>query len=170
MLQEHTRCDLVRKNANKKCDQSISKKHSPKKTEQNKTNDGYECRDIKPERFHDLKLRLTDIDLINKRDKFDEMLTYLSSQQMVAFDAEWKPISASSVDIALIQFATEEKIYLVDVLSDDIGINDWNRLATKVFNNVEILKIGNFIKERLNVKSNRNSFKIILQLFHRWST
>lgn len=156
MLQEHmkvknTRCDSVRKNTNKRCDQSKNKKHSPNKNERYEQSDGNNCRDANDDQFYSLKLGCSDIYLIDERIKFDEMLIYLSNQQMIAFDAEWKPISTSFVDIALIQFATTDKIYLLDVLKIDIDINDWNNLATKVFNNVEILKIGKISHNLTNI-------------------
>lgn len=137
-MQDHikindTRCDSVRKNFNQKCDQSENnKKYSPKRSE------------INTIRYHALKLNQSHIRLIDSRDKFIEMLSYLTSQQFVAFDAEWKPIcTTSSQTVALIQFATAERIYLLDVVTIQLNNGDWNRLANDVFNNLEILKIGN---------------------------
>lgn len=144
MLQEHiklkdARCDSVPRNINKKCDQFENRKHSPNKAERV---DKKDCRDKDIDRYYSLKLSRSHIQLVDDRNKFYAMLTYLSNQPMIAFDAEWKPISKTTLDVALIQFATSEKIYLLDVISIDIGINDWNNLATQVFNNLEILKIG----------------------------
>lgn len=84
------------------------------------------------------------ISYVDRRDTFDEMLSYLSRQHLVAFDAEWNPIkkTPTSSDLALIQFAIAERIFLIDVISGAISIEYWNRLATTIFNNLEILKLG----------------------------
>lgn len=79
---------------------------------------------------------------MSTRDKFYEMLSYLAKQHLIAFDAEWKPISNLSPGVALIQFATAERVFLLDVVAIDIDVVEWNNLATDVFNNVEILKLG----------------------------
>lgn len=82
------------------------------------------------------------ITFVDQLDTFDEMLRYLLHQQVVAFDAEWNPMKTSAPELALIQFATSERIFLIDVISPNITRDDWNRLAMGVFNNLEILKIG----------------------------
>lgn len=149
MLQEqfnvkNTRCDSVRKNTSKKCDPFENRKYSPNKNERSdEKKDKNDCRDTNADRFYKLKLSHSNIHLIDERSKFDEMLQYLMVQNLIGFDAEWKPISIQCIDkIALIQFATAEKIYLLDVIRINISVNDWNLLATKVFNNPDILKVG----------------------------
>lgn len=126
--------DLARKSYNKKCDQNDNKRNSPKR------NDGR----ADTSRYYRLKLNPSPyfITNVNRRDKFDDMLTYLSRQNLVAFDAEWNPIKTSSPELALIQLATAERIFLIDVISADISLDYWNQLATLVFNNLEILKLG----------------------------
>lgn len=70
------------------------------------------------------------------------MLLHLTKQQMIAFDAEWKPISSSSSDVALIQIASNDEVFLIDVISNQFRSDEWNELAVRVFNNVEILKLA----------------------------
>lgn len=97
--------------------------------------------------YHTLSLEKSSIVLVDQRDKFYQMLQQLIVQSVIAFDAEWKPICCATAEVALIQLATGEKIYLIDVITIDLGADDWNKLAQHLFNNVEILKIG--IQQRL---------------------
>lgn len=135
-MQDHIKenRDSVRKSYNKKCDRNDNKKNSPKRNEGR----------ADPARYYRLKLRPTPnfITNVDRRETFDEMLSYLSCQHLVAFDAEWNPIKTSSPELALIQLATAERIFLIDVISPNISRDDWNRLAAHVFNNLEILKLG----------------------------
>lgn len=134
--------DSVRKNFNKKCDQNDNKRNSPKRLE-NRSDSS---------RYYRLKLSSSPhfITYVNRRDTFDEMLCYLSKQHLVAFDCEWNPIKTSSSELALIQFATTDRVFLIDVISTDISLEYWNRLATNIFNNLEILKIGKKIRQKLS--------------------
>lgn len=134
LVQDHIKenRDSVRKNYSKKCDQNDNKKNSPKRV------------DSDAPRYYQLKSSSSPqfITFVDRHDAFHEMLSYLQRQQIVAFDAEWNPIKTSSPELALLQFATIERIFLIDVISADITRNDWNQLAANVFNNLEILKIG----------------------------
>lgn len=96
-------------------------------------------------RYYSLNLDRANIKLVDDHQQFNQMLSYLVRQHMVAFDAEWKPIgSAAASKVALIQFATSECVFLLDAVTINIDIDTWNRLAIDVFNNCEILKIGEF--------------------------
>lgn len=154
-VQEHIKsnADSVRKNL-KKCDQNDNKKRSPKRN----------ANHADAARYYQLKMQPSPnfISYVNRRDNFDQMMTYLSCQHLVAFDAEWNPMKTSSAELALIQLATAERIFLIDVISEHITLECWNRLATHVFNNLEILKIGN------NHWTSVNSFKIAA--FYEWIT
>lgn len=94
--------------------------------------------------YHSFDALRTPIIMVDSREKYFQMLSYLTAQFVIGFDAEWKPISCTP-EVALIQLATNERVYLVDVILIDINANDWNHLATRVFNNVEILKLGEFM-------------------------
>lgn len=137
LVQDHIKDnrDSVRKNSDKKCDQNDNKKYSPKRNDS-----------VDAARYYRLKLNPSPhfITYVDRRNAFEEMLSYLTRQHLVAFDAEWNPIKTEQKqnEIALIQFATAERIFLIDVISTDITIDLWNKLAANVFNNLEILKIG----------------------------
>lgn len=91
---------------------------------------------------HRLSLDESSIVLVDERHKFYKMLKYLSEQYLISFDAEWKPTFSSTNELALIQIATRECIYLIDVVQLNIGSDDWSQLGKYVFNNNEILKLG----------------------------
>lgn len=57
-------------------------------------------------------------------------------------DAEWKPTFGLTTDVALIQLATRNVVYLVDVVTLDLHASQWGLLGKYVFNNEEILKLG----------------------------
>lgn len=80
---------------------------------------------------------------MNTKEKYYEMLNFITTQQMVGIDAEWKPITRTSAEIALIQIATLQQIFLIDAICLTMDTSDWNQLAKYVFNNNQILKIGN---------------------------
>lgn len=136
-MQDHIKenRDSVRKNYTKKCDQNDNKKNTSPKRMDDRADET---------RYYQLKSNPSPhfITFVDRRDRFDEMLEYLLRQQVIAFDAEWNPIKTSAPELALIQFATNERIFLIDVIATDISRDDWNRLAAVVFNNLEILKIG----------------------------
>lgn len=140
-MQDHIKenRDSVRKNYSKKCDQNDNKKNSPKRV------------DSEAPRYYQLKPSSSPhfITFVDRHDAFHEMLSYLLRQPIVAFDAEWNPIKTSSPELALLQFATIERIFLIDVISTDITRDDWNQLAANVFNNLEILKIGKSLFPKL---------------------
>lgn len=91
---------------------------------------------------HRLSLDESSIVLVDERNKFYKMLKYLSDQYLISFDAEWKPTFSSTNELALIQIATRDYIYLIDVVQLKIGSDDWSQLGKYVFNNNEILKLG----------------------------
>lgn len=93
------------------------------------------------EEYHKLSIDQSRIVVVTRREEFYEMLEYLSHQLIVAFDAEWKPISFVTTEVALIQLATHEFIYLIDVVLLKLSLGDWNNLASFIFNNTEILKL-----------------------------
>lgn len=93
-------------------------------------------------RYHTLDVHRSPIVLVDSREKFNRMLTILFGESVIGFDAEWKPISTSTSDVALIQLATNRCIYLIDVIVNNFTTDDWDRLATNIFNNLEILKLG----------------------------
>lgn len=93
---------------------------------------------------HRLSLDESRIVLVDERHKFYKMLKCLSDQYLISFDAEWKPTFSSTNELALIQIATRDFIYLIDVVQLNIASDDWIQLGKYVFNNNEILKLGTF--------------------------
>lgn len=164
LVQDHIKDnrDSVRKNSDKKCDQNDNKKNSPKRIDS-------------ATRYYRLKLSTSPqfITYVDRRNAFDEMLGYLSRQHLVAFDAEWNPIKTEQKqnELALIQFATAERIFLIDVISTDFTIDLWNKLAANIFNNLEILKIGMqwinkcILLHFINVKKLKVTFKTKIKHF-----
>lgn len=71
------------------------------------------------------------------------MIKYLAVQYLIAIDAEWKPTFNVKSEVAVIQLATKEKIYLIDVVTLRINDDDWDKLGKYIFNNDEIVKLGN---------------------------
>lgn len=92
--------------------------------------------------YHSLPSNKIKIISIDDRDKYNEMLKCLAAESIVAIDAEWKPISRAAIDVALIQISTRDRIYLIDVMRLNMDVNNWNRLAEKVFNNQQLVKIS----------------------------
>lgn len=102
--------------------------------------------------FHSLPSDKTTIILVDNRDKYADMLEYLSDQSIVGIDAEWKPISRAAIDVALIQIGTRDRIYLIDVMLLDIKMDGWDQLVEQVFNNQQMMKIGRFHRKRSSMK------------------
>lgn len=91
--------------------------------------------------FHRLR-KETKIHLVTTRPEFSEMMDHLRGQSVVGFDTEWKPTFHANNDVALIQLATRERVYLIDVICLRVQNEDWARLGRYIFNNDEILKLG----------------------------
>lgn len=81
------------------------------------------------------------IEFVSDAASFAGMLDDLCAQMLVAFDAEWKPTFCSENELSLIQLATYERVYLVDVpqLLDLEAL--WSRLANEVFNSEDTIKL-----------------------------
>jgi ribonuclease D len=79
------------------------------------------------------------------------MLRDLQRQQIIALDSEWKPTQNINNTAALLQLATHKDIYLLDLILLQISDNDWWQLGNNVFNNDNILKLGECDGMRLGV-------------------
>lgn len=86
------------------------------------------------------KVDRTKIVIVDDIQVFNQMLTDLLAHKLVAFDVEWK---FGETDVSLIQIATINNIFLVDVkkLSTNSS-TDWRKLGRQLFNNEEIIKLG----------------------------
>lgn len=81
------------------------------------------------------------VHLVDSREKFFAMTSDLSQQSLVAFDSEWKPTFGGANEVAVIQLATRDDVYLVDVLVSQLQGSDWSELAS-VFNRDDVLKLA----------------------------
>lgn len=133
-----------------------SHRNSTTAVDNKKTNESRSSEDAaEAAQFHRLPHDKVTIALVDTKEKYFNMLHHLSELNMVAIDAEWKPISrGATTDVALIQIATREQIYLIDVVLLNIVTNDWNQLVDHVFNNQQIVKIGEILYSKFAVPSN----------------
>lgn len=61
----------------------------------------------------------------------------------IGIDLEWKPtMVAPAGELALLQLAKEDKVFLIDVLSLANSHHLWSQFALAFLNNHDILKIG----------------------------
>lgn len=100
--------------------------------------------DEKHSNFHKLKLSMDKIVWVDSDESILEMIKDLEACPVVAFDSEWKPHSTSSDEeaVSLLQLAIPSKVFLVDALSNKITAKGWKNIGSKVFNNLDITKIG----------------------------
>lgn len=92
---------------------------------------------------HTLRLNAQrDITLVSSVAQFQRMLDDLTGQPLVAYDAEWKPTFCAENELHLIQLATRQHVYLVDVPQLQAAGADWPRLANEVFNSGDIMKLA----------------------------
>lgn len=89
-----------------------------------------------------LQLPSDAIILVDTQPKFLDMLQYLEQFLLIGFDSEWKPSVNNDNRVSLIQLATAQRVYLVDCLSPHIDEQLWKMMGRRIFNNLEILKLG----------------------------
>ncbi|XP_075156421.1 exonuclease mut-7 homolog [Haematobia irritans] len=89
-----------------------------------------------------IQLPSESIILVDTQTKFLEMLQYLEKFLLIGFDSEWKPSMNNDNHVSLIQLATPERVYLVDCLSPHLDDHMWKMMGRRIFNNLEILKLG----------------------------
>ncbi|KAM7349300.1 exonuclease mut-7 homolog [Cochliomyia hominivorax] len=97
---------------------------------------------VKKDDYLSLKLPAESIVLVDSKQKFLDMLSYLEQHLLIGFDSEWKPSVSNDNRVSLIQLATIERVYLVDCLSPNLDERLWKLIGRKIFNNLEILKLG----------------------------
>ncbi|XP_065363553.1 exonuclease mut-7 homolog [Calliphora vicina] len=97
---------------------------------------------LKKDEYLSLKLPAESIVLVDSKPKFLDMLSYLEQHLLIGFDSEWKPSVSNDNRVSLIQLATIERVYLVDCLSPNLDEPLWKLMGRKIFNNLEILKLG----------------------------
>ncbi|XP_062612527.1 exonuclease mut-7 homolog isoform X2 [Saccostrea cucullata] len=96
--------------------------------------------------YYKLKLDPSNIQFVDTKEKYQEFISVVSKpDNVIGVDSEWKPSFGNSVQrIALMQFATMNQIFLLDMiaLNSVLSSSDWLLLATAVFCNEDVLKLG----------------------------
>ncbi|XP_073832105.1 exonuclease mut-7 homolog [Musca autumnalis] len=97
---------------------------------------------LQKDEYLKLQLPAESIILVDTKPKFLDMLDYLEQFLLIGFDSEWKPSVNNDNRVSLIQLATTERVYLVDCLSPQLDEELWKTMGRRIFNNLEILKLG----------------------------
>lgn len=96
-----------------------------------------------PEDFLTLSLPSNCINHVQNASQFSTMLNDLRSQRLIAFDSEWKPTFCSDNELAIVQLATRQRVYIVDVANIKLpNVDDWHQLANTIFANEDIVKLA----------------------------
>ncbi|KAK1123956.1 hypothetical protein K0M31_006985 [Melipona bicolor] len=112
--------------------------------------------------YHELKLSRDSIKVVNDFDSFKEFLDNgLVNVFMVGIDSEWKPsFGTKQTELALIQIATKVNVYILDVTTMGNKLKElWAELASDLFENKNILKLGFGIAQDMTVI--RNSLAVL---------
>ncbi|XP_068621325.1 exonuclease mut-7 homolog [Battus philenor] len=98
------------------------------------------------QKFYQFPLPYDKIVIIDTAEKFYDLTTeYLKYRSVVSIDCEWKPsFGASQSQVALIQVAVEDNVYLIDtlILNKQKYCSFWQALNKSLLDNAEIIKLG----------------------------
>ncbi|CAL1536700.1 unnamed protein product [Lymnaea stagnalis] len=87
-----------------------------------------------------------DITVVNNKDKLQICMERITQPNTtIGIDAEWKPcMGATAERVALLQLAVCDHVFLVDFmeLSNQLMEDEWIKMATSIFCDDQILKIG----------------------------
>ncbi|XP_023939139.2 exonuclease mut-7 homolog [Bicyclus anynana] len=95
--------------------------------------------------FYKLPVPQNNIIFIDTAEKFYDVVTTLVNCSILSMDCEWKPsFGAVQSQVALIQIATFDYIYLIDtiILNSKQYTSFWYRFNKSVLDNAEIIKLG----------------------------
>ncbi|XP_078040798.1 exonuclease mut-7 homolog isoform X2 [Augochlora pura] len=142
-------------------------------TSKEETRDWYNFGDTT--NYHELCLARDCITLVDNSQKFEDFLDNgLIGVSVVGIDTEWKPnFGSSQTELALIQIATESKVYILDITVMANNANDlWSELELTLFGNPNIIKLGfginhdlDMIRTHLPCCTNVRSY---LDIVHLW--
>lgn len=94
--------------------------------------------------FHSLPIPDNLIIVVDTHMKFQDFLCEVCSAEIVGIDSEWKPnFGMRKNDLALIQVATHEKVYILDIIV--LGSNhecSWEEAGIRLFGNEKVRKVG----------------------------
>ncbi|CAH0725857.1 unnamed protein product, partial [Brenthis ino] len=95
--------------------------------------------------YYRLPISENNIIIINTTEQFYDLVTSLLSSSVVSIDCEWKPsFGAAQSQVALMQIATFDYIYLIDtlILNNKQYTSFWYRFNKSLLDNAEIIKLG----------------------------
>ncbi|XP_066909568.1 exonuclease mut-7 homolog [Halyomorpha halys] len=94
--------------------------------------------------YHKFPLQLSSIFIIDTEAAFSSLIdSSIDGATTIGIDLEWKPtMVAPTGELALLQLAKEDKVFLIDVLSLANSHHLWGQFANAFLNNHDILKIG----------------------------
>lgn len=99
-----------------------------------------------PQEYYKFDLSDSRITIIDNGEKFFEMMhSHLAECTIVSIDCEWKPsFGASQSQVALIQIATLNNVYLIDtlILNKQEYSSFWYTFHKSLLDNAEIIKVG----------------------------
>ncbi|XP_022325820.2 exonuclease mut-7 homolog isoform X3 [Crassostrea virginica] len=98
--------------------------------------------------YYKLNLDISRIQMVDSKEKYHECISCLSKPGLtIGVDSEWKPSFGNTYGaqrIALMQFATLDKIFLLDMITLDSVLleTDWMLLASAIFCNEDVATLG----------------------------
>ncbi|KAK3087840.1 hypothetical protein FSP39_011359 [Pinctada imbricata] len=96
--------------------------------------------------YYQLKLPISEIEMVDSKEGYHKCLHTLSQPYtIVGIDSEWRPsFGTTQQRVGLMQFAVMDHIFLLDIpqLMTVLSPDDWRGLATEVFCNRAVLKLG----------------------------
>lgn len=98
-----------------------------------------------PPEYYKLSLSEDHVMLIDTAEKFYDLMTFLPDCTLVSIDCEWKPsFGAKQSQVALIQVATYDNVYLIDalLLNNPTYSSFWYTFYRSFLDNAEIIKLG----------------------------
>lgn len=95
--------------------------------------------------YHSLRIPLSNVLMVDSEAAMQKMIDEgLLAIDIVGVDTEWKPVFGSAPNnMSIIQIATCDKVYLIDVLALNSS-KLWSKLGAVLFVNQNILKLGMF--------------------------
>ncbi|XP_039287135.1 exonuclease mut-7 homolog [Nilaparvata lugens] len=130
---------------------------------------------------YELPLSSDNIVMIDTLEKLEQLSEFGLSDDLttVGLDAEWKPAFSHNPSVlSLLQIATKDRVFLIDILSIDKSSSVWHRFGSALFANQNILKLGfsfesdiHMLKENIKVFENLKMTGLgFLDLASLWNT
>ncbi|KAF5282251.1 hypothetical protein FQR65_LT14383 [Abscondita terminalis] len=106
--------------------------------------DSWDVEPKEPIKYHQFKLPITSVHLVDNIISFEYFLTGLRDVHIVGIDCEWKPsFGINSSELSLLQIATRHAVFILDVITIGSSFPHlWKKLNEILFSNCDILKLG----------------------------